>query len=124
VLFGVISAAAMAGAITWLARWRGSPSATAWRRWAIVLLGAVWLLSWGSSLLRVHPVFVAHSHLYWPVARYVAVSIVPTAVALCGGLSVLVPARWQAAAAYAGLLALLFVDLVARWLVIIPYYYG
>jgi hypothetical protein len=94
-----------------------------WQRYAWGMLGVALLVSWGSAVLRIHPVFVTR-HINWPVARYAAVAIVPTAALLCWGLAEIVPRRWRKGFAWLGLLGMIALDTIALWTVILPYYYG
>lgn len=82
------------------------------------------LLTWGGTMLRIHPAFVAPGRPHLPVARYASGVIAPTALLPCLGLANLVPRRWRGTAAYAGLLGLVALKTVALWTVIVPYYYG
>jgi hypothetical protein len=107
-----------------LLRWvRGGRKDVAlrWQAWGI-LAGAA-LFSWGSTILRVHPVFLTRN-AFWPVARYSAVVIVPTALALCLGLAELIPRVVSRKAAWIGLLGMATLDAVALITVMVPYYYG
>jgi len=88
-----------------------------------LLLGAAFLTGWGIVWLRIYPVFVT-TRIWWPVARYADVVIIPTALLLCGGLAALVPPRQRSAAALLGLLGLLALAALALWGVVLPYYYG
>lgn len=88
-----------------------------------LLLGAAFLTGWGIVWLRIYPVFVT-TRIWWPVARYADVVIIPTALLLCGGLAALVPPRQRSAAALVGLLGLLTLAALALWGVVLPYYYG
>ncbi len=120
-LLGGIVVVGLAGAGWGLKRrWK---EMTVWQRRAAWLLGVALAVAWASTLLRIHPVFVI-DHIFWPAARYGLVALAPLSVVLVAGLAELVPARLQPAAALAGLLALVTLDLVALWLVIVPYYYG
>jgi hypothetical protein len=94
-----------------------------WQRYAWGMLGLVLLVSWGSAVLRIHPVFETR-HISWPAARYAAVAIVPTATLLCWGLLEIVPRRWRRELAWLGLLGMIALDTIALWTVILPYYYG
>ncbi len=102
-------------------RARGAAKPWRWRAW--VLMGIMLLLAWGSAVLRVHPVLLTQN-LFWPVARYASVAIVPTAAVLCFGWAKLVPRRWRREAAWLGLLGLILLDAVALGTVILPYYYA
>jgi hypothetical protein len=94
-----------------------------WERSAWVLMGAVFLVSWGTAILRIHPVFLTFN-FRWPMARYAAVAIVPTATFLCLGWRALLPARWRGWAAVGGLMGLVTLDAVAILMVLVPFYYG
>ena len=94
-----------------------------WQCYAWGMLGVALLVSWGSAVLRIHPVFVTQ-HINWPVARYAAVAIVPTAALLCWGLAEIVPRRRRTEFAWLGLLGMIALDTIALWIVILPYYYG
>jgi hypothetical protein len=102
-------------------RWAGRQSAEQRRVW-LVLLAAV-LVGWGMTILRIHPLFLT-MRIYWPVARYADVAIVPTAVLLCAGWAELVPRRLARMAAWAGVVGLLCLDAMALGGVIVPYYFG
>jgi 4-amino-4-deoxy-L-arabinose transferase-like glycosyltransferase len=121
----LLSAASVIGAAIGLARrarysglWEPS------RRWAWALLGLVLLVSWGGTVLRIHPVFVALQQVYWPRARYAAVVIAPTAALLCLGLAEIVPRRWLREAVLIGLLGMVSWEMIALWTLILPYHYG
>jgi hypothetical protein len=94
-----------------------------WQRVAWGMLGVASLVSWGAAILRIHPVFET-GYINWPVARYAAASIVPTATFLCWGLLKVVPGRWRKEFAWLGLLGMIAMDTIALWTVILPYYYG
>jgi hypothetical protein len=89
--------------------------------WAILLAAIV--ASWGAAVLRVHPLFLTR-HIFSPVARYTLVSIAPTATVLCIGLREITPSRWERQSAWAGLLALVALDVIALWTLIRSYYGG
>jgi hypothetical protein len=121
---GLITVVGIAGAGIGLVRWiRSGVRREPWRRSALVILGTTFLVSWGVTVLRIHPVFLT-THVYWPVARYATVAIVPTALLLCLGLAELVPRRWLPEAAWIGLLGMIALDAIAIWSVILPYHYG
>ncbi len=122
-LLGLVSALAVVGVTIGLASEIRSSGAQSWRRWSWALLVLSLLLTWGGILLRIHPVFLTSGSLYWPVARYASGVIAPTSLLLCLGLAKLVPRRWQGIAAYAGLLGMLALEVVALWITILPYYY-
>jgi hypothetical protein len=94
-----------------------------WQRYAWGILGIASLVSWGAAILRIHPVFDTR-YINWPVARYAAVSIVPTATLLCWGLLQVVPRRWRKEFVWLGLLGMIAMDTIALWTVVLPYYYG
>jgi hypothetical protein len=115
---------ALGGAASGLVlRCRSKESSKPWQRRVWVIFGVSLLAGWGGAILRIHPVFTTWQ-VFWPVARYAAVVIVPTATVLCVGLAELLPRRWLPPAAWVGLLGLLTLDAVALWKVILPYYYG
>ena len=121
---GLATLGGIVGAGLWLVqRLRTGRAVGSWRRQAAAVLLIAWLLAWGGSLLRIHPIFVTE-HVHWPVARYATTAIVPTALLLCLGWAQLVPRRWVPIAAWLGLLGLVVLDVAAVWLVIVPYYYG
>jgi hypothetical protein len=123
-LLGVITLASMVGTGVGAHRWLKSGSRREQWQWrAFILLGIALIIGWGAAILRIHPLFTTVG-VVWPVARYATVVIVPSALFLCYGLSVLVPDRWQRDAAWVGLLAMLALDTVALWTVLLPYYYG
>jgi hypothetical protein len=127
VLFPVLillTLAGVAGAGLKLVRWaRRDKGRPPWQVHACAVLGLALLAGWGGAAMRIHPVFVI-GHILWPVARYAAVVIVPTAMLLCVGWAELVPSRWLRKAVWVGLLGLLTLDVLALWIVILPYYYG
>ena len=126
-VFRVLSALtvlALAGAALALARRlaavrQASPGQR--RTWLVLALALV--VGWGMALVRIYPVFVT-MRIWWPVARYADVVIVPAAVLLCGGLATLVPRRLSRAAGLVGLIGLLALDALSVGMVIVPYYYG
>ena len=121
-LLGALTVAGLVGGCLALARGlRNSSSAS---RRVTAILGITLLTAWGGAILRIHPVFFVGEHLFWPVARYASVAIAPTAMLLCLGWLELLPRRWVKPAAWLGLLALLALDALALWSVIVPYYYG
>ena len=116
---GALTLLAPAGAaLAMVRRWRWAGPGRLW----LVLLAAV-LVGWGTTILRIHPVFLT-MRIYWPVARYADVVVVPTAALLCAGWAEIVPRRWARVAAWAGMAGLLCLDAVALGMVIVPYYYG
>lgn len=117
-LLGLLSLAGIAG--SGISLWRHG-NVQGWRIWAT--LGAALLASWGGAVMRVHPVFITQ-HIFWPVARYATVAIVPTALVLCMGLAEIVPRRWVREAAWIALLGLAALDAIAVLSVVLPYYYG
>jgi hypothetical protein len=120
---GLVSAAALLGCGLGLLRRAGVKSWAAWQRGAGALLAMVWLVVWLIVVLRIQPVFVT-SGVDWPVARYGAVVIIPTALGLCLGLVSIVPGPALRPMAWLGLLGLIALDAVAMLTVILPYYYG
>jgi hypothetical protein len=121
---GILTILGLAGAIlAWFRSLGGKrlPDTRQERVW-LVLLSAV-LVGWAMAIVRIHPVFVT-MRIYWPVARYADVVIVPTATLLCVGWAELVPPRLGHVAAWVGLLGLLCLDLVSLGTLILPYYYG
>lgn len=124
-LLGSLTAAGIVGSgIGIVRRARAGRGGKPWKRRVGIVLGLALLVGWGGTLLRVHPVFVVVHRLYWPVARYASVAIVPTTTLLCLGLAEIVPRRWVKEAAYLGLLSMVTLDAIALWTVILPYYYG
>ncbi len=125
-IFYVLSAVtglALAGAALTLARHLGTASHAPSGQWRIWLVFATALVAgWGMALVRIYPVFVT-MRIWWPVARYADVVIVPVAALLCGGLATFVPRRLSRAAGVVGLIGLLALDALAIGLVIVPYYY-
>jgi hypothetical protein len=123
-LLAVVTLAAITGCVIRLIRFarsvRGRPP---WQGAVLGMLGVAFVISWLGAVLHVHPVFVTVG-IYWPVARYATVAIIPTAMVICLGLDALVPYRWKGVAAWIGLLAILTLDAVALWSTILPYYYG
>ncbi len=123
-VLGTLTVLGLTGAVLALVRGRrgaaraGSGQGHAW----LVLLVAL-LVGWGMTVVRIHPVFLT-MRIYWPVARYADVVILPSATLLCVGWAELVPRRWGRAAAYVGLLGLLCLDAVSLGTLILPYYYG
>jgi hypothetical protein len=117
-LFGPLTVLALAGVAVGLARGH-----TSWLRQVGTMLGLALIVGWGSAVLRVHPVFVL-KHLFWPGARYACVVIAPTALLLCAGLATILPRRWLRWEAYAGLVGMIVLEVVALCTVIVPYYYG
>ncbi len=127
-LLGMITAAGIVGTATGLVRAHRSGTGARWRDeswqgrvWAV--LGVALLVGWSGAIFRIHPLLVTMG-ISWPVARYATVVIVPTATLLCFGLAEIVPRRWLREAAWAGLLGMITLDVVALWTVILPYYYG
>jgi hypothetical protein len=123
-LLAAISALALAGLVAGLIRNIRSPRSPGWQRWSWAVLALALLLTWGGTVLRIHPVFIADGHLYLPVARYGSGVIAPTALLLCLGLANLVSRRWRGMMAYVGLLGLVALEMIALWTVIVPFYYG
>ncbi len=120
----LLTLAGIAGAALRLLRWlKRGRDREPWQAHVLAILGAALLVGWGGAALRIHPVF-ATSGILWPVARYAVVVIVPTATLLCVGWAELVPRRWLREVAWAGLLALVVLDVLVLWTVILPYYYG
>jgi hypothetical protein len=117
-LFGPIAVLALAGVALGLARGR-----TPWLRQVGTVLGPALIVGWGSAVLRIHPVFVLKD-LFWPSARYASVVIAPTALLLCAGLATTLPRRWLRWEAYAGLVGMIALEVVAMCTVIVPYYYA
>jgi hypothetical protein len=113
----VVSAIGMIGLL------RSSNDSMPWQRRAWAVMGMVWLVAWGSTILRIHPVFLT-KYVGWPVARYASVAIVPTATFLCWGLAQLLARRWLRWLAFGGLVGLVTLDAVALLTVILPFYYG
>jgi hypothetical protein len=120
----LLTLAGIAGAVLALLRWfkRGG-GRVLWRLHVLAILGAALLVGWGGAMLRIHPV-LATSGILWPVARYAVVVLAPTAMLLCTGWAELVPRRWLREAAWIGLLALIVLDAIVLWIVVLPYYYG
>jgi len=104
-------------------RIRAGGTGEMWQRDAWLILGVALVAGWGATIIRTHPLFITQ-HLFWPVARYATVVIVPTTTLLCIGWSEIVPRRWNREAAWLGLLALMALDAVAAWTAILPYYYS
>lgn len=123
-LLGALTLASAVGAALGLAR-RGlrTGAAPAWKRRAWWLLGLSLLVAAVGTALRIHPVSELY-YTFWPSARYMTVAIGPLAIAFSAGLAELLPPRWHGWAAFAGLLALVALEFVALWTVILPYYYG
>ena len=117
-LLGALTVAGIAGGGLALARHRRRNGTV------VALLGVAFLLAWGATILRVHPVFFVGQGMFWPTARYASVAIAPTAALLCLGWSELLPRPWRRPAAWLGLLGLIVLNAVALWTVILPYYYG
>jgi hypothetical protein len=126
-VFCVLSAVtglALAGAALAIARRVSTvkqASPAQWRTWLV--FGTALVAGWGMTLVRIYPVFVT-MRIWWPVARYADVVIVPAAALLCGGLATLVPRRLSWAAGLVGLIGLLALDALSVGMVILPYYYG
>jgi hypothetical protein len=122
---GLVSAAAVIGAgIGLVRRARSFGKREPWQRRAWSVLGLVLLVGWAGAILRVHPVFLVVEPSQMPVARYAAVVLVPTVGLLCLGLAEIVPRRWVREAAYAGLLGMVSLDVIAMWAVMLPWFYG
>ncbi len=120
---GLITALGIGGGgLAIVRRLKTRHQAASWKRCLWGMLAVTLLVSWGGTMLRVHPLFVTR-HLFWPSARYAAPAIVPTAALLCAGLAELMPHRWRGWAAWLGLLSLAALDAIALWTVILPYYY-
>ena len=120
----LLTLAGIAGSVLKLLRWLGRDrDREPWQAHVLAILGAALLVGWGAAALRIHPVF-ATAGVLWPVARYAVAVIVPTATLLCVGWAELVPCRWVGVAAWSGLLALIALDALVLWTVILPYYYG
>ncbi|MDD3825872.1 MAG: DUF2142 domain-containing protein [Anaerolineae bacterium] len=119
-----LTLAAVAGVVLGLVRrGRGPAEVPAWKRrswWALGLAVGVTAIG---TLFHIHPLYHL-AHIYWPVARYLTVTIGPLAIALCAGLAELLPRRYRAPAGGVGLLGLVVLDAVAIWTVLVPYYYG
>ncbi len=123
-LLGTASGLGLIGFALWLVRrLRSGAEFAPWQRRAWAMMVVAFLAAWASTLLRIHP-FVITWRLYYPVSRYAAVVIIPTATILCVGLAEILPGRWRQGAAWLGLLSLLALDTIAIWTVILPYYYG
>ncbi len=121
---GALTLAALVGAIVGLVRHvRKAQFAPAWQRRVWWLLGLSLLVAAAGTVLRVHPVYELH-YTFWPSARYLTVAIAPLSIGFCAGLAELLPRSWRGWAAFAGLLALVTLELAALWTVILPYYYG
>ena len=120
----LLTLAGIAGSVLKLVQWlnRGDDHEP-WQAHALAILSAALLAGWGATALRVHPVF-ATSGVQWPVARYAAVVIAPAAMVLCLGWAELAPRRWVREVAWVGLLALIALDVLVLWTVVLPYYYG
>jgi hypothetical protein len=124
-VLGFLTLAAILGVAKSLFRVLGSPEKIApWQRSAIFLVGLMALVAWAATVLRIHPVFVVGQRVFWPVARYASVVMVPTALLLCLGWAQIVPRRWTKEAAYFGLLGMVALDAASMWTAILPYYYG
>jgi 4-amino-4-deoxy-L-arabinose transferase-like glycosyltransferase len=121
---GGLAALALAGLALGLVREIRSPHNQSWERWSWGLLILALLLGWGGTVLRIHPVFTTLGNLHWPVTRYASGVIAPTALLLCLGLANILPRGWRGGAAYAGLLSIVALEIIAFWTVILPYYYG
>jgi hypothetical protein len=120
----LLTLAAAVGAILALVRRvRRAAAVPGWKRRALWLLGLSLLVASAGAMLRIHPVDVL-GYTFWPSARYLTVAIGPLSIALCAGLAELVPSRWQAVAAGAGVVGLVTLEWAALWTVILPYYYG
>jgi hypothetical protein len=123
-LLGVVTLAGLMGCGIALARMaKERKRVEPWQRRAWGMLAVALLASWGAAILRIHPVFITQ-HINWPVARYAAAVIVPTATFLCRGLLEVVPRTWRKEFAWLGLLGMIALDTIALWTVILPYYYG
>jgi hypothetical protein len=123
-LLGAITVLAIGGgSVGLIRRLRSAGGIERWQGQAWSMMAVTLLVAWGAAILRIHPVFITR-YLFWPVARYAAVAIVPTATLVCLGLAQIVPRRWHRGAAWLGLLGLLALDTIAWWTVILPYYYG
>jgi hypothetical protein len=123
-LLGSVTVLSIVGSGIGLARWwRSHREHEPWqgRVWSIMAVTLV--VAWGAALLRIHPVFVTQS-VFWPVARYAAVAIIPTSALVCLGLAEIVPRRWIRQASWVGLLGLIALDMISLWTVILPYYDG
>lgn len=120
----LLTLAGIVGAALALLRWfRRGGNREPWKAQALAILATALLAGWGGAALRIHPVF-AVSGVLWPVARYAMVAIGPTAMLLCLGWAELLPRRWVREAAWIGLLALIALDAIVLWTVVVPYYYG
>jgi hypothetical protein len=123
-LLGFVTLLSIVGTGIGLARlWQSRHEREPWQGRAWSIMAVTLIVAWGAALLRVHPVFVTQS-VFWPVARYAAVAIVPTSTLVCLGLAEIVPRRWIRGAAWLGLLGLIALDTISLWTVILPYYYG
>jgi hypothetical protein len=121
---GLVTIAAIIGCgIVLVGQVRGSRASESWQHRAWAVLGVACLMGWGGAILRVHPLFITFNYL-WPMARYAAVAIVPTAALLCLGLAAIIPRRWLGGLAFAGLLGMVALDAIALLIVIVPFYYG
>lgn len=99
----------------------GDGSSWEWAAWGV--MGAVWLAAWGSAVLRIHPMLLTRNFL-WPMARYAATAIAPTAAFLCVGLYALIPRQWRRWSGLAGLAGMVTLDALVLLTVLIPFYYG
>lgn len=120
----VVTALACVGCLRALARQvRAANGDSSWKWAAWGVLGAVWLAAWGSAVLRIHPMILTRNFM-WPMARYAAAAIVPTAAFLCVGLYTLTPRRWRRWSGVAGLGGMVTLDALVLLTVLIPFYYG
>jgi hypothetical protein len=123
-VLGLLTLAALVGSGAGLVRWfRGDGGRASWQRQVLVILTITFLVGWGQTILRIHPISFTEG-ISWPVARYAAVVIVPTVTFLCLGWTEILPRRWLKEVAWAGLLGMVALDTVALWTIILPYYYG
>lgn len=124
VILRILSAVAVLGmGLGLLRRGRSGRWGEAWQRRGWAVLASAVLASWGTTVLRIHPIFLTRG-LFIPVARYSAVVIAPTALGICLGLAELLPRPVVRAACWAGMLGLIALDALSLVMVIIPYYYG
>lgn len=123
-VLGLLTAAAMIGlGVALVSRFRRNGGRESWQWRVLIVLATTFLVGWGQTILRIHPVSFTEG-VSWPVARYAAVVIVPTVTFLCLGWTEILPRRWVKEAAWVGLLGMIALDVVAFWTLIVPYYYG
>lgn len=124
--YGLLAVTALAciGCLKALVRQARAPdkdSSWKWAAWGVLV--AVWLAAWGSAVLRIHPMLLTRN-FNWPMARYAAAAVAPTAAFLCAGLYALTPRRWRRWSGLAGLGGMVTLDALALLTVLLPFYYG